>query len=76
MRFFLGPVVDTVKSEASKTSGELRDLKNSRVTPSTTTNNGQLLTRMCWLDRTKIQGDGGRKKLIEMQTTTPCCIAC
>ncbi|KAJ5976357.1 hypothetical protein N7481_010064 [Penicillium waksmanii] len=38
------PVVDSVKSEASKTSGELRDLKNSRVTPSTTTENGQPLT--------------------------------
>jgi hypothetical protein len=74
--FFLGPVVDTVKSEASKTSGELRDLKNSRVTPSTTTDNGQPLTRMCWLDRSKIQDDRGSKKLIEMQTTTPCCIAC
>jgi hypothetical protein len=39
-----GPVVDTVKSEASKTSSELRELKNSRVTPSTTTDNGQPLT--------------------------------
>ncbi|OQE18223.1 hypothetical protein PENSTE_c018G01154 [Penicillium steckii] len=39
-----GPVVDSVKSEASKTGGELRELKNSRVTPSTTTNNGQPLT--------------------------------
>lgn len=48
MRVFLGPVVDTVKSEASKTSSELRELKNSRVTPSTTTDNGQPLTRMCW----------------------------
>lgn len=38
------PVVDTVKSEASKTSSELRELKNSRVTPSTTTDNGQPLT--------------------------------
>lgn len=38
------PVIDTVKSEASKTSGELRNLKNSRVTPSTTTDNGQPLT--------------------------------
>ncbi|KAJ5190196.1 uncharacterized protein N7498_009181 [Penicillium cinerascens] len=39
-----GPVIDTVKSEASKTSGELRNLKNSRVTPSTTTDNDQPLT--------------------------------
>ncbi|KAJ5156833.1 hypothetical protein N7492_009636 [Penicillium capsulatum] len=39
-----GPVVDSLKSEASKTSGELQDLKNSRVTPSTTTDNGQPLT--------------------------------
>ncbi|KAJ5662583.1 uncharacterized protein N7477_010199 [Penicillium maclennaniae] len=38
------PVIDTVKSEASKTSNELRDLKNSRVIPSTTTDNGQPLT--------------------------------
>ncbi|KAJ5303668.1 hypothetical protein N7476_010467 [Penicillium atrosanguineum] len=38
------PVVDKVKSEASKTSSELRDLKNSRVIPSTTTDNGQPLT--------------------------------
>ncbi|KAJ5797350.1 uncharacterized protein N7503_006646 [Penicillium pulvis] len=39
-----GPIVDNVKSEVSKTSGELQELKNSRVTPSTTTNNGQPLT--------------------------------
>lgn len=38
------PVVNTVKSEVNKTSGELQDLKNSRVTPSTTTDNGQPLT--------------------------------
>ncbi|KAJ5679898.1 hypothetical protein N7462_008142 [Penicillium macrosclerotiorum] len=39
-----GPVVDSIKSEASKTSSELHDLKKSRVTPSTTTSNGQPLT--------------------------------
>ncbi|KAJ5231204.1 hypothetical protein N7489_011912 [Penicillium chrysogenum] len=39
-----GPVVDNVKSEASRTGDELRDLKNSRVTPSTTTADGQPLT--------------------------------
>ncbi|GLI81843.1 hypothetical protein PoHVEF18_010235 [Penicillium ochrochloron] len=38
------PVVDNLKAEASKTSSEFRDLKNARVTPSTTTNNGQPLT--------------------------------
>ncbi|KAJ6045171.1 hypothetical protein N7460_006526 [Penicillium canescens] len=38
------PVVDNLKSEASRTGGELRDLKNSRVTPSTTTADGQPLT--------------------------------
>ncbi|KAJ5593853.1 uncharacterized protein N7459_000061 [Penicillium hispanicum] len=38
------PVVDNLKTEASKTGGEFRDLKNSRVTPSTTTSNGQPLT--------------------------------
>lgn len=44
--FFTGPIVDNVKSEASRTGDELRDLKNSRVTPSTTTADGQPLTRM------------------------------
>ncbi|KAJ5971590.1 Reticulon [Penicillium vulpinum] len=39
-----GPIVDNMKSEASRTSEELRDLKNSRVTPSTTTLDGQPLT--------------------------------
>jgi len=39
-----GPVVDNFKAEASKTSSEFRDLKNARVTPSTTTDNGQPLT--------------------------------
>ncbi|KAJ5174229.1 uncharacterized protein N7482_000106 [Penicillium canariense] len=38
------PVIDNIKSEASKTSDEFRDLKNARVTPSTTTTNGQPLT--------------------------------
>lgn len=44
--FLIGPIVDNVKSEASRTGDELRDLKNSRVTPSTTTADGQPLTRM------------------------------
>jgi hypothetical protein len=44
---FLGPVVDNLKAEASKASSEFRDLKNARVTPSTTTTNGQPLTRTC-----------------------------
>ncbi|KGO74227.1 Reticulon [Penicillium italicum] len=38
------PIVDNVKSEASRTGDELRDLKNSRVTPTTTTADGQQLT--------------------------------
>ncbi|KAJ5814555.1 Reticulon [Penicillium riverlandense] len=38
------PVVDNLKNEASRTTDELRDLKNSRVTPSTTTATGQPLT--------------------------------
>ena len=44
--FLTGPIVDNVKSEASRTGDELHDLKNSRVTPSTTTADGQPLTRM------------------------------
>jgi hypothetical protein len=52
---FLGPVVDNLKAEASKTSSEFRDLKNARVTPSTTTNNGQPLTRTC--SRLEIDAD-------------------
>ncbi|KAJ5169944.1 Reticulon [Penicillium coprophilum] len=39
-----GPIVDNVKSEAFRTGDEFRDLKNSRVTPSTTTADGQPLT--------------------------------
>ncbi|KAF9248464.1 hypothetical protein DTO013E5_6249 [Penicillium roqueforti] len=39
-----GPIVNNVKSEASRTSDEFRDLKNSRVTPSNTTADGQPLT--------------------------------
>ncbi|KAJ5544492.1 hypothetical protein N7535_007109 [Penicillium sp. DV-2018c] len=39
-----GPIVDNVKSEASRTGQELRQLQNSRVTPSTTTADGQPLT--------------------------------
>ncbi|KAJ5730376.1 uncharacterized protein N7483_004884 [Penicillium malachiteum] len=40
----LGPVVDNVKSEVNKTAGELNNLKKTRVTPSTTADNGQPLT--------------------------------
>ncbi|KAB8277178.1 Reticulon-domain-containing protein [Aspergillus minisclerotigenes] len=39
-----GPVVDHIKSEAARTEQELRELKNARVTPSTTTATGQHLT--------------------------------
>lgn len=42
----LGPIADNVKSEVSRTGEELRDLSNARVTPSTTTADGQPLTRM------------------------------
>ncbi|KAJ5779844.1 Reticulon [Penicillium paradoxum] len=38
------PIVDNVKSEASRTGQELRQLQDSRVTPSTTTADGQPLT--------------------------------
>ncbi|KAJ5707389.1 hypothetical protein N7488_007190 [Penicillium malachiteum] len=38
------PVVDTVKSEVNKTAGELNNIKKTRVTPSTTADNGQPLT--------------------------------
>ncbi|KAJ5884686.1 hypothetical protein N7495_009196 [Penicillium taxi] len=38
------PVVTSIKSEAAKTSEELQELKNARITPSTTTTNGQPLT--------------------------------
>lgn len=44
--FYLGPIADNVKSEVSRTGDELRDLSNARVTPSTTTADGQPLTRM------------------------------
>ncbi|KAI9932626.1 hypothetical protein ASPWEDRAFT_193174 [Aspergillus wentii DTO 134E9] len=39
-----GPVVDNLKSEASRTGAEIRDLKNSRASPSKTTATGQPLT--------------------------------
>ncbi|RJE26691.1 hypothetical protein PHISCL_00922 [Aspergillus sclerotialis] len=39
-----GPVVDNIKSEATRTHDELRDLRNAQV-PSTTTSTGQHLTR-------------------------------
>ena len=38
--------MDNIKTEASRTEDEFRDLKNSRVTPSTTTSTGQPLTCM------------------------------
>lgn len=41
-----GPVVDHIKSEAARTEQELRELKNARVTPLTTTATGQHLTCM------------------------------
>lgn len=41
-----GPVVDKVKSEASRTGDEIQDLKNTKASPSTTTATGQQLTRM------------------------------
>lgn len=40
------PVMDSIKTEASRTGDEFRDLKNSRVTPSKTTSTGQPLTCM------------------------------
>lgn len=39
-----GPVVENVKTEASRTAAEFRGLQNARVTPSTTTATGQHLT--------------------------------
>lgn len=39
-----GPVMENVKSEANLTADEFRDLKNARVTASTTTVTGQHLT--------------------------------
>ncbi|EKV07065.1 hypothetical protein PDIG_75790 [Penicillium digitatum PHI26] len=42
--FLIGPIVDHVKSEVSRTGDEFRDLTNSRVTPLTTTADGQPLT--------------------------------
>lgn len=39
-----GPLADGIKSEASRTGQEFRDLKSSKVVPSTTTATGQPLT--------------------------------
>lgn len=39
-----GPVVDNIKSEASRTGQEFRDLSNAKVAPDTTTATGQPLT--------------------------------
>ncbi|KAL4780310.1 Reticulon-domain-containing protein [Aspergillus varians] len=39
-----GPIADGIKSEASRTEQEFRDLKSSKVIPSTTTATGQPLT--------------------------------
>lgn len=36
--------MDNIKTEASRTGNEFRDLKNSRVTPSSTASTGQPLT--------------------------------
>ncbi|KAM0120683.1 hypothetical protein ACP6JC_002695 [Aspergillus fumigatus] len=41
-----GPVIENIKSEASRTQEELRDLRYSSSTPSTTTATGQPLTCM------------------------------
>ncbi|PYH92313.1 reticulon-like protein 1 Cwl1 [Aspergillus ellipticus CBS 707.79] len=42
--FANGPVADNIKSEASRTGQEFRELKNTRFTPSSTTATGQQLT--------------------------------
>ncbi|PLN86424.1 Reticulon-domain-containing protein [Aspergillus taichungensis] len=42
--FTKGPVVDNIKSEASRTGQEFRDLSNSKVASDTTTATGQPLT--------------------------------
>ncbi|RAH86997.1 hypothetical protein BO86DRAFT_374942 [Aspergillus japonicus CBS 114.51] len=39
-----GPLADNIKSEASRTTQELRELRNAAVTPSTTAATGQPLT--------------------------------
>ncbi|RDW65710.1 uncharacterized protein DSM5745_09449 [Aspergillus mulundensis] len=39
-----GPVAETIRSEASRTGQEIRDLKSAKVIPSTTTATGQPLT--------------------------------
>ncbi|KAL5344163.1 Reticulon-domain-containing protein [Aspergillus crustosus] len=39
-----GPIADSIKSEASRTGQEFRDLKSAKVIPSTTTATGQPLT--------------------------------
>ncbi|KAL2817991.1 Reticulon-domain-containing protein [Aspergillus cavernicola] len=39
-----GPIADSIKSEASRTGQEIRDLKSAKVVPSTTTATGQPLT--------------------------------
>ncbi|KAL3476531.1 Reticulon-domain-containing protein [Aspergillus californicus] len=39
-----GPIADSIKSEASRTEQEIRDLKSTKVIPSTTTATGQPLT--------------------------------
>lgn len=44
MRTKTGPVVDNIKSEASRTGQEFRDLSNSKVASDTTTATGQPLT--------------------------------
>lgn len=62
-----GPVVDHIKSEASRAGNELRDLRASSSSPSSTTATGQPLTCMCWDYRlSKIHGDTN-----QTQTTIP-----
>ncbi|KAJ0413950.1 Reticulon-domain-containing protein [Aspergillus carlsbadensis] len=39
-----GPIADSIKTEASRTGQEFRDLKSAKVVPSTTTATGQPLT--------------------------------
>lgn len=44
--FVAEPVMDSIKTEASRTGDEFRDLKDSKVTSSKTTSTGQPLTCM------------------------------
>lgn len=42
--------MDNIKTEASRTGNEFRDLKNLRMTPSSTASTGQPLTCTWWKD--------------------------